>query len=158
MADCLLSVHFLAPDADLPESALKAEFGSVDDNEDDFVQWTDEFSDGDILNFLQGQGLDVDNDDHLRGLLEASERVSLTRQFGDWIEVEVDGQRKRVTCNCEDYNFHYICFHQVTFELLQFGQMPNNKCSRSTENWTTIRERVIEFLKEKYLDVAVKSN
>ena len=74
-----------------------------------------------------------------------------TRELGDWIEVEVDGVKKRVTCNCEDYNFHYICFHQVTFELLQFSNLPDEKCSRSTENWTVIRNRVLEYLKKMYL-------
>lgn len=127
-------------------------------DEDDYVQWTDEFSGEDILNFLEGQGFDVSNDQLLHSLLAACERVFLKRQLGDWIEVEIDGEKKRVTCNCEDYNFHYICFHQATFEVLQFCRFPDEKCSLSTENWRDIRKRVIEYLKKMYLDVAVRSD
>jgi len=119
--------------------------------DEDYVEWTDEFSEEDILNFLQAQGFEVSGDRLLHSLLDACERISLTRELGDWIEVEVDGVKKRVTCNCEDYNFHYICFHQVTFELLQFSKLPDEKCSRSTENWTMIRNRVLEYLKKMYL-------
>lgn len=149
----LRHIDCLDPGVD-PSDVGSGQVGSVDE---DYVEWTDEFGEGDILDFLQGQGFNVSSDHFLQSLHDECERISLPRQLGDWIEVEVDGVKKRVRCNCEDYNFHYICFHQVTFELLQFCKLPNENCSKSTENWTVIRSRVLEYLKKMYLDVAVKS-
>lgn len=153
----IYSQYLLDPGAgaDPPTDADNGKFSSIDE---DYVEWTDEFDEGDLLDFLKVQGFDVGSDQFLNSVLEACERISLKRQLGDWIEVMVDGVKKRVTCNWEDYNFHYICFHQVTLELLQFGKMPDDKCSLGTENWRDIRSRVLEYLKKMYLDVAVKSD
>ena len=64
----------------------------------------------------------------LHNLLKDNERLSLKRQLGSSSEVEIDSANRRVTCNCEDYKFHNTCFHQATFEVLQFGVVPNKNC------------------------------
>ena len=99
-------------------------------------------------------GIDVENNSMLHNLLEDNERIHLKRQLGDWTEVEVDGVNKRVTCNCEDCNFHYTYIHQATFELLQFGRLPGKNCSFTVERWEEIHKKCVKFLHETYLDLS----
>ena len=105
----------------------------------------------DFLQLLQEDGIDVENDATLHNLLEDKERISLKRQLGSWIEVEIDSANRRVTCNCEGYNFHYTCIHQATFEVLQFGMVPNKKCCYTIERWDDIHKTCVNFLKKHYL-------
>ena len=94
----IYSQYLLDPGAgaDPPTDADNGKFSSIDE---DYVEWTDEFDEGDLLDFLKVQGFDVGSDQFLNSVLEACERISLKRQLGDWIEVMVDGVKKTVTCN-----------------------------------------------------------
>ena len=127
-----------------------------DNNASNWVELDEEFATAetvdDFLRLLKEDGIDVENDAMLHNLLEDKERISLKRQLGSWIEVEVDSENKRVTCNCEDYNFHYTCIHQATFEVLQFGMLPNKDCSLTVEKWKEIGKTCVRFLKKHYLE------
>ena len=131
---------------------------AVADNDDDYwINLDEEFANGetvdDFLRLLMQDGIDVENDSMLHNLLEDNERIHLKRQLGDWIEVEIDSANQRVTCNCEDYNFHYTCIHQATFEVLQFGMLPNKSCTFTVEkgNWSNIHKTCVKFLHDHYL-------
>lgn len=122
------------------DHSASAETTEDDNNniEEDWLTIDDESSADDIpLQLLTTFGLDVVGDTMLHALLADSERISLKRQLGSWIEVKVDVAKQQVTCNCEDYNFHYLCVHQVTLEVLQFRRLPSSKCSKhSCGFWT----------------------
>ena len=120
--------------------------------EEDWLTIEDESSADDILQLLTTTfGLDVEGDTMLHALLADSERISLKRQLGSWIEVEVDAVKQQVTCNCEDNNFHYLCVHQVTLEVLQFGRLPSSKCCKHHEKWDEIWAECIQYLKRTSL-------
>ena len=114
-------------------------------------EWLDDGSAEEMIQLLTNLEFDLEGDAMLNSLMAESNRITLKRQLGSWIEVEVDASKGRVTCNCEDYNFHYLCVHQVTMEVLQFGKLPNNKCSKHHENWKEIRAECIRYLKRTSL-------
>jgi hypothetical protein len=114
-------------------------------------QWLDNDGGEEMIQLLTELDFDLEGDIMLNSLMDESNRITLKRQLGSWIEVEVDGLKRRVTCNCEDYNFHYLCVHQVTLEVLQFGRLPSNKCSKHHENWNDIRAESIRYLKRTSL-------
>ena len=114
-------------------------------------EWLDDCSDEEMIQLLTKLEFDLEGDTMLDLLMAESNTITLKRQLGSWIEVEVDAVKGRVTCNCEDYNFHYLCVHQVTLEVIQFGKLPNNKCSKHHENWNDIRAECIRYLKRTSL-------
>ena len=114
-------------------------------------QWLDNDGGEEMIQLLTELDFDLEGDIMLNSLMDESNRITLKRQLGSWIEVEVDGLKRRVTCNCEDYNFHYLCVHQVTLEVLQFCRLPSNKCSKHHENWNDIRAESIRYLKRTSL-------
>ena len=119
---------------------------------EEYLYWTDEFDEEDILKFLNDHGFkDCDSDLWLKSIAEESTRVGPKRELGDWVEVDVDAERRVVTCNCEDFNFDGFCYHVATFELLQFGVMPGDGCENDTENWVEIRKKCIRVLKHAHL-------
>ena len=128
-------------------------YGKDDNN--DWIILDEEFANesdiDNLLLLLQEDGIDVENDVMLHHLLEDRERICLRRQLGSWIEVYIDGDRKRVTCNCEDYNCHYSCLHQALFEVIQFGKLPNSDCSFTVEDWNQIHKTCVKFMKDTYL-------
>ena len=87
----------------------------------------------------------------LQSIAEEKERVGPPRQLGDWIQVDCNHMNKRVTCGCEDYNFDGMCFHVATFEVLQFGKLPDDDCEHENERWGEIRKKCIKVLKKTYL-------
>lgn len=114
-----------------------------------FMYWTDEFDASDILKFLEENGEIEGDDARLDIIYETSLRVGPTRQLGDWIEIDIDATNKRVTCNCEDFNFDGTCLHQTTFEVLQFGMIPHGDHQFGYESWPGIRRKCIGVLKSE---------
>ena len=116
------------------------------------MYWTDEFGEEEILALLAKEGFkDCESDLRLQSIAEEKERVGPPRQLGDWIQVDCDHVNKRVTCGCEDYNFDGMCFHVATFEVLQFGKLPDEDCEHENERWGEIRKKCIKVLKKTYL-------
>lgn len=118
-----------------------------------FMYWTDEMDWSDLLSFLQANDVDVGNDATLKSIDEAANRVRLPRQLGDWIEVDINANTKRIKCNCEDFNTEGACYHQCTFEVLQFKIYPNQRCQKGEESWLNIRNKCIEVLKKTFIQV-----
>jgi len=119
---------------------------------EEYLYWTDEFGEAEILDLLAKEGFkDLDTDKCLQSIAEEKERVGPPRQLGDWIQVDCDHVNKRVTCCCEDYNFDGMCFHVATFEVLQFGKLPDGDCELENEHWGEIRKKCIKVLKKQYL-------
>ena len=85
------------------------------------MSWTDEFDAADNLKFFADNDFIDANDSRLNDMIESSLRIGPKRQLGDWIEIDVDADRHLVTCNCEDFNADGCCFHQATFDVLQFS-------------------------------------
>ena len=120
----------------------------VNGNDDD--EWMMCNDNVDLLGLMKNLGFkDLDSDTLIESQMEIKNQMRLNRELGSWVEVEVDGNKKRVTCNCEDYNFNYVCVHQVTFDVLQFNQLPNNTCSHQSERWPVMRTECIKYLKKK---------
>lgn len=122
--------------------------------DEEWITWDEECTFDQIVESLVHAGIDVENDNMLHSLVGDMDRVSLKRQLGSWIEVDVDGMRGRVTCNCEDYNFHYTCIHQCTLNVLQFGRLPDIGCSKANERWEEIRTVCIKYWKEHAIDMS----
>jgi len=121
------------------------------ENIEEYLYWTDEFEEAEILDLLSKEGFkDLDADETLQSIAEEKERVGPPRQLGDWIQVDCDHVNKRVTCCCEDYNFDGMCFHVATFEVLQFGKLPDGDCEFENEHWGEIRKKCIKVLKKQY--------
>jgi len=127
--------------------------GGGEDNNDVFLYWTDEFDWCDILKFLESNNVDVETDTTLKSIEEASNRVRLKRQLGDWIEVDVDANSKRVKCNCEDYNTDRTCYHQATLEVLQFKKYPIIKHQKGQEQWPKLRTKCLAVLNKTCIKV-----
>ena len=119
----------------------------VDDMEQ-FKMCNDESTVDDIQQLLESLGFNFDDDTVISSQNDRNDRITLSRELGSWIEVEIDGTNKRVTCNCEDYNFHYLCVNQVTFDVLQFNRLPNSTCTLHHENWHEMRQECIKYLKQ----------
>jgi hypothetical protein len=88
------------------------------------------------MDFMKENGIKVAGDELIERLLDSTLTVRVPRQLGHWVEVEVDGTTKKITCNCEDYNFDRFCPHCASFEVLQFGKnpaMPTRRLARSGE-------------------------
>jgi hypothetical protein len=119
----------------------------VNVNDDD--EWMMCNDNDDLIELMGNLGFDLECDAVLESHEENKNHMRLNRELGSWVEVEVDGVNKRVTCNCEDYNFHYVCVHQVTFEVLQFNRLPDNTCSYQSERWSHMRTECIKYLKKK---------
>ena len=66
-------------------------------------------------------------------------------------------QVKKVTCNCEDYNFEGYCQHCAMFEVMQFSQFPGIEQSRPKERWQEIRKKCISAMKNIYVDICGKA-
>lgn len=118
------------------------------DDMDDFESCNDESTVDDIQQLLESLGFNFDDDAVISSQNDRNDRITIPRELGSWIEVEIDGTNKRVTCNCEDYNFHYLCVHQVTFDVLQFNRLPKRACMLHHENWHEMRKECIKYLKE----------
>ena len=117
------------------------------------MYWTDEFDWYDILKFLESNNVDVETDATVKSIQEASNKVRLKRQLGDWIEVDVDSNLKRVKCNCEDFNRCHACFHQATLEVLQFKKYPIIKLQTGQEQWQSLRTKCLSVLKKTSVKV-----
>ena len=119
-----------------------------------YITMGDDFDVDDIIRFVDSHfNIDVEKDDTIANDLEKEFVVRVKRQLGHWVEVTVDAARKRITCNCEDYNADAFCTHCATFEVLQFGMMPNTKCTKSYEKWNEMRSTCIDKLKKTYVDI-----
>ena len=121
--------------------------------EEVFLYWTDEFNESDIMEFLFKNGV-IDEEEvdlRLESMMEEKERIGPSRQLGDWIQIDINHVTRRITCNCEDYNFDGTCFHQAMFEVLQFGILPESDYQYDHEQWDGIRKKCIEVLKKTYL-------
>ena len=116
------------------------------------MYWTTEFGEEEVLAFFDKHGFkDCDDDVRLRRIVQDSKRVGPKRQLGDWIQVDVDAERKVVSCNCEDFNFDARCFHQALFEVLQLNRLPDCSHEYDNEQWDEIRKKCIKVLKATYL-------
>ena len=112
------------------------------------MNWTDEFDAADILKFFADNDFIDANDARLNDMIDSSLRIGPKRQLGDWIEIDVDADRRLVTCNCEDFNTDGCCFHQATFDVLQFSRLPKSNHQLGYELWDTIRSKCIQVLKK----------
>ena len=125
--------------------------------EEDLV-FGDDFEMEDLLQFLQETcGIEVEDDEVIANKLARKGLVRLPRQLGHWIEVSVDASKKKVTCNCEDYNFEGYCQHCAMFEVMQFSQFPGIEQSRLKERWQEIRKKCISAMKNIYVDICGKA-
>ena len=144
--------HCITVDEETPVSEKQSPMSSAGDEE--WITWDEECTFDQIVSSLVDAGIDVEHDTMLHSLVGDTDRVSLKRQLGSWIEVDVYGMRKRVTCNCEDYNFHYTCIHQCTLDVIQFGRLPEIGCSKANEQWEEIRTVCIQYWKENAIDMS----
>jgi hypothetical protein len=134
----------------LPLPSIGGEWGGgkeVDDMEQ-FKMCKYESTVDDIQQLLESLGFNFHDDTVISSQNDRNDRITLSRELGSWIEVEIDGTNKRVTSNCEDNNFHYLCVHQVTFDVLQFNRLPNSTCTLHHENWHEMRQECIKYLKQ----------
>ena len=105
------------------------------------------------MDFMKENDIKVAGDELIERLLDSTLTVRVPRQLGHWVEVEVDGTSKKITCNCEDYNFDRFCPHCASFEVLQFGKEPSNAHQKAGEKWGEIRKKCIELLKKKEVTI-----
>ena len=87
------------------------------------------------------------NDNVILNEIKRLKAVNDPREMGDWIEVEIDAEKKRVTCNCEEYNFGAYSAEIAFFEVLQFGKPPPIHCKPPSERWQSIKIDVLRVLK-----------
>jgi hypothetical protein len=101
----------------------------------------------DILNIL-GEVEDFEEEkDMSKQMDEQNNRVHIPRALGDWISVKIDNVNKRVACNCEDYNFDGDCQHCCFFDVMYFGNYPQNEVQKAGDNWNNITKSVVEILR-----------
>ena len=81
------------------------------------------------------------------GIQGATERVRVSRELGDFIEVDVDAENRRIHCNCKEFNLHHACMHLALFQVLQFGIFPSDEHQLDHEQWSLIRSKCIDNLK-----------
>ena len=67
---------------------------------DDFESCNDESTVDDIQQLLESLGCNFDDDAVISSQNDRNDRITIPRELGSWIEVEIDGTNKRVTCNC----------------------------------------------------------
>lgn len=132
------------------EKGTKSKWGF---DPDDFVVIDVDFDANEIMDFMKENDIKVAGDELIERLLDSTLTVRVPRQLGHWVEVEVDGTTKKITCNCEDYNFDRFCPHCASFEVLQFGKEPSNAHQKAGEKWGEIRNKCIELLKKKEVTI-----
>ena len=66
-------------------------------------------------------------------MMVAENGVDVPRELGAWRKIVVDGEARKVTCNCEKCNFDGRCFWVDTFESIEFGLRPPSQCSISDD-------------------------
>jgi hypothetical protein len=55
--------------------------------------------------------------------------------------------KRNVACNCEDYNFDGDCQHSCFFDVMYFGNYPQNEVQKAGDNWDNIAKPVVEILR-----------
>ena len=113
-----------------------------------YLNWTDEFDAADIFKFISENEVIDGTDLRLDDMMESNLRIGPKHQLGDWIEVDVDADRRVVSCNCEDFNADGYCFHQATFDVLQFSRLPKSNHQLGHEIWEDTRTKCIQVLKK----------
>ena len=108
----------------------------------------------DELVSLKHFGFDKNEHETLK-LMRDGKHLAAPRQLGDWITIDIDATKKKVTCNCERCNSYGKCAWVCVLEVLQFNVIPPSNCRTVDDGfgWNTHVLRAKEALKKIILYV-----
>ena len=90
----------------------------------------------------------------LNSLAESAARVRVRRELGEGTTVSVGKECNELCCNCEMFNRWRICRHVIWIEVVHFGKFPDRDICDAADDWASIRQNILDLIKDTHVDVS----
>ena len=99
------------------------------------------------LGKVEDDAIDLEEMTRLR---EHNTRIADPRQLGDWITINVDANKKKISCNCEQCNRYGQCALVACMRVIQFNEPVPDHCKQVNEGfgWDVMVNRARDVMQK----------